>query len=508
MKEPVLIVGAGPVGLTMAMTLRRRGVDVRIVDKAAARTDKSKALAIWPRTLELLDIEGCAHRFVDAALITRGAHIREAGGRELLHVPFSTARSNYKFALMLPQSDTERLVEDELRALGVEVERQSELLSFVEAEELIVARLRRADGRVDAVVASWLVGCDGAHSTLRHAVGATFDGETAPSDFLLADVDVEGDVPRDELTICWAADGIVVLFPIDGVRMRVIADAGPLGAKPRPPPTLEEIQALVDQRGPPGLRLHTPLWLSCFRINERKVKDYRFGRVFLAGDAAHVHSPAGGQGMNTGMQDAFNLAWKMALVWRGDAAPWLLDTYSPERSAIGDQVLRNASNMTRVALLRNPLMQEIRRLAASHLGRIPALRQHMVDQLTEVDLHYRDSPLTMAAQGVDPQPRPGERAVDLALSAPLPTASRLNEVLAQGKFAVLSVDVPIVDLPQGLARIATAVHAPANADYAAGHVWLVRPDAYVATVSPARDPSAIFSLLQRRTGSMPVPLVG
>ncbi|MEJ1976588.1 MAG: FAD-dependent monooxygenase [Acetobacteraceae bacterium] len=187
-----------------------------------------------------------------------------------------------------------------------------------------------------------------------------------------------------------------------------MADVGLAAAEAAPPPTLDEIQALIDARGPAGLRAHDPFWLARFRINERKVKDYRTGRVFLAGDAAHIHSPAGGQGMNTGMQDAFNLSWKLAMVWHGRAKASLLDSYSPERSAIGEQVLRNATQMTHVAIMRNPVLQELRNLAAGVLGHIPALRQRLVDQLTEMDLHYEDGPLTGPAHAAARQPgRPG-----------------------------------------------------------------------------------------------------
>lgn len=497
MNKPVLIVGAGPVGMTLAMALRRRGVAVRIVDKSAARTDKSKALVLWARTLEMLDIEGCVAPFVQAGLLARGVHIREAGGKPLLDVPFSTVRSVYQFALMIPQSETERLLEEELGRLQVAVERSTEFLSFLEVDDGVVASIKGADGQVAQFPASWIVGCDGAHSVVRHAVGAGFDGETSPSDFLLADVEVEGGVPRDALTICWAADGLAAFFPIDGSRMRVIADCGPSGPAERPTPTLEEVQAIVDQRGPAGLRLRDPIWLSCFRINERKVRDYRHGRAFLAGDAAHIHSPAGGQGMNTGMQDAFNLAWKLALVWHERVHPALLDSYSTERSAIGDQVLRNASNMTRVAMMRNPLLQEIRRLAAHNLGRVPALRQHMVDQLSEVDLHYRDSPLTLRNAGAAPSPAAGDRAVDVALLKPANGAARLHEVLKTGKFALLSVGGPPVALPDALRDIATSVEGVANADYASGHLWLVRPDGYVATGTSSQNAPDIVAALER-----------
>ncbi len=494
MNDQVLVVGAGPVGLTMAMALKRRGVDVRSVDKAAAPTDKSKALVLWPRTLELLDIQGCVLPFLDAGLRAVGARIF-AEGKELVHVQFGTARSVYRFALMIPQSETERLLGEQLVQLGVHVERQVELTSFVDDGDRVSAVLRHADGHEETVRAAYLAACDGAHSTVRHGLGAQFEGETLPSQWVLADVELVGDVPPDEITICWTTDGVLVFFPISDRRFRVIADVGLAADGDRPPPTLEDVQALLSHRGPQGVRARNPVWISRFLINERKVREYRHGRVFLAGDAAHVHSPAGGQGMNTGMQDAFNLAWKLALVWHRQASPALLDSYSPERSAIGDQVLRNAGNMTKLAMLRNPVLQEIRNLAAGALSNVPALRQRMVDQLTEVDLHYSQSALTQMPHGAARRPAAGERAPDVVLATPENGAARLHQVLATGKFAVLSVDAARVNLHCALQPIATPAVTGAAPGYEAGHVYLIRPDAYVALSTRAGDSAAIVAAL-------------
>ncbi len=219
------------------------------------------------------------------------------------------------------------------------------------------------------------------------------------------------------------------------------------------------------------------------------MNDYRRGRVFLAGDAAHIHSPAGGQGMNTGMQDAFNLAWKLALVCQGRARHSLLDSYSPERSAIGDQVLRNASQMTHVAITRNPILQEIRNLAVGTLGHIPALRQRLVDQLTEMDLHYEGGPLT-PPHGASHQPANGHHAPDIAETQP--GGARLYEVLRGGRLVVLSVGVPALDLPGEFAGIAIAVQADAAEGYAAGYCYLVRPDGYTVVSSRPDNPAAII----------------
>jgi len=522
MKAPVLIVGAGPVGLTLAIALKRRGVDLRIVEKAAARTDKSKALVIWPRTLELLDIQRCVQPFLDIGLKATGARIR-ANGDTLVHLDLGVAQSVYPYALMVAQSETERLLEAQLASLGVEVERQVELVSFTDDERGVTALLRHADGHDESIDAGWLAACDGAHSTVRHGLDLHFEGETLPSTWLLADVRLEGDVPADEVTICWTADGVLAIFPIPGGRFRVIADIGDGGVgniggdlgdahasrhtAPQPPPSLGEVQAVLDQRGPPGLTVHDDVWLARFAINERKVKSYRHGHVFLAGDAAHIHSPAGGQGMNTGMQDAINLAWKLALVWHDDAAPSLLDSYSPERSAIGEQVLRNAGNMTRVALIRNPVLQEIRSLAAGALGKIPALRRKMVDQLTELDLHYADSPLTASPHGAARHPAAGHRAPDVPLNGAaggtngtIDNATRLHDLLASGRFVVLAVGAPAPVLSPAVKGIAVAASADSAEGYEPGHLYLIRPDAYLAMSTRAGDMAPIAEALQRIAG--------
>ncbi len=470
----VLVTGAGPVGLTLAMSLARRGVPVRIVDRNGGRTDKSKALVIWPRTLELLDIQGCAGEFIAAGIEGHGTRMH-ANGKELLQVHFDLARSPYRYALLIPQSETERVLEGQLATLGVTVERETELVSFEQDEGGVDAVLNKS-GREERVRVPWLAGCDGAHSVVRDGIGASFEGTTMPSDWVLGDVRIDGKLAHDEIDICWTDAGVLALFPIVGNRFRIIADVGASIAGPPASPTLPQLQALLDTRGPPGLKAHDPVWVSGFRINERKVRDYSHGRVFLAGDAAHIHSPAGGQGMNTGMHDAVNLAWKLALVVNGPARPSLLDSYSPERSAIGTQVLHNAARLTEIGITHNPLLRGLRDLAAETLGHLHVVQQKIVDQLTEVDLHYADSPLTIVAHGHARRPAPGERAPDV----PLADGSRLHEALRGGRFVVLAVGVAAPTLPVALEGLAQSAAAAPNDSYDAGHLYLVRPDAYVA----------------------------
>ncbi len=310
---PALVVGAGPVGLTMAAHLHHHGVACRIVDSSPQPSDKSKALVIWARSLEMLDDLGVVGDFTAAGRFLQGARFH-AGRRTLVHLTFQTPGTEYPRPLMLAQSETERLLAEHLRRVGVAVERPVELTAFADRGDHVEASLRHAGGREEQVRCDWLLGCDGAHSTTRKQLGLEFAGEADPNDFLLADCRIDG-IPQDELSLFWHSRGVLGFFPFGEGRCRVIADMGRAPGPGHPPdPTLAQVQAVVDERGPGGVRLSEAVWLAGFRIHERKVADYRRGRVFLAGDAAHIHSPAGGQGMNTGMQDAWNLAWKLALV--------------------------------------------------------------------------------------------------------------------------------------------------------------------------------------------------
>ncbi len=488
MPEPVLIVGAGPVGLTLAAELTRYGVSVRIIDRAAARTDKSKALVLWSRSLELMDRLGCTGAFVAAGMMVSGASIL-ADGRRIGHVGFAAEGTPYPHALMIPQSDTERLLEEHLASRGIRVERQVELLRFTAGAGAVDATLRHPDGREEGLRTPWLLGCDGAHSVVRHGLGMEFDGDTLPSQWVLADVHLAGvPTPPDEISIFWHADGVLVLFPITPGRYRVIADIGDTGdAAARHDPTIEEVQALLDRRAPGGMRASDPIWLAGFRINERKVRQYGAGRVFLAGDAAHIHSPAGGQGMNTGMQDAFNLAWKLALVVHGTAPGRLLDSYSIERSAVGDVVLANAGRMTAAATLRGDLKQGVRNFIASLVLQVPAVQRAMGETLSELSIAYPKSPLTVPGGRHSGGPAGGERMPPRPGEAPIGGGDT-------PRFALFAEPSP--EAAALIARHAFLLEATPRPPVTPGGMWLVRPDGYVALVAKAGDWAEVATYLE------------
>ncbi len=491
MTDSVLIAGAGPVGLTMAMELARYGVPVRIVDKSEAASTTSKAIVVWSRTLELLDRAGCAEAFVAAGHRAFGMNMF-AGTKRIGHIDLRGVASPYPFVLMLAQSETERLLEAKLATFGVTVERRTELAGLTASAAGVSATLRRADGGSETVAAGWLVGCDGAHSAVRHALGVGFPGEAMHNDWLLADVHLQGlPVPDTEMAGYLHEDGVLMFFPLAPGRYRLIGDLGPTeGAGPPLTPTLDQVRAIVARRVPAAVTIADAIWLSAFRINERQVEHYRAGRVFLAGDAAHVHSPAGGQGMNTGMQDAINLAWKLALRCRGRAAAdeALLDSYEAERRPVGAQVIAGAGRLTQAATLKNPVAQAVRNFAAHLVLGFAPVQHAMADAVSEISIGYPDSPLTAVPDYRLTAPDPGARVEPREGEPPFGAGNT-------PRFAILAAPAPGLDAL--LARHADLLEpVPRTAPDPQG-IWLVRPDGYVATTATHGEWDAIADYLDR-----------
>jgi 2-polyprenyl-6-methoxyphenol hydroxylase-like FAD-dependent oxidoreductase len=491
MKADVLVAGAGPVGLTMASELTRYGLSVRIVDKNPQRTDKSKAIVVWQRTLELLDRmgPGIAEHFVKTGLKADYANIF-AGGERIAHVDLSDVDTPYNFVLLIQQSETERLLEDHLAGFGVKVEREVELMTFEQNAGDMACVLRHADGGTEGIEVSWLIGCDGAHSTVRHGLGIPFEGSTMLNDWLLADVHVAGVEGPSAVDIHWHSEGILALFPLGGTRYRVIADAGKSassGIGEHRVPTLQEMQRILDVRGSKGLVASDPVWMSSFTINERKVAEYRVGRVFLAGDAAHVHSPAGGQGMNTGMHDAFNLAWKLALVSCGlcNAEP-LLTSYCAERSAVAKLVLEATGRATTLALLKGEAKQSIRNHIASLVFGFAPVRHLMANVLSEVAIGYPDSPLNSSRDLEPSAPAPGKRV-------PVHEGGVVAGCGSAPRFALFAAED---EAHQEIVKDFGDILEPQLCQpFDAKGLWLVRPDGYVALRAKGGDMKAVRDCL-------------
>jgi 2-polyprenyl-6-methoxyphenol hydroxylase-like FAD-dependent oxidoreductase len=469
----VLIAGAGPVGLAMAADLARFGVSVRLVEKAPERTDKSKALVLWSRTLELMDRMDCTAPFLTTGKKITAVNVT-AGKEPIAKITVDAVRTPHPYALLIPQCDTEELLGNFVTSLGVKIERDIELTDFVASADGVTSTLRHPDGTEERFESGWLIGSDGAHSTVRHKLGMEFSGETMPSSWVIADLHLS-DVPDpEEILIAWHAEGILAVFPISGSRYRVIADSGLTRAGvAAADPTMEEVQSILDKRGPGGITASDPIWLTRFTINERKVTNYRSGRVFVMGDAAHIHSPAGGQGMNTGMQDAFNLAWKLALVSRGlGDEEALLGSYSSERSPIADDVLKGAGRITEVALMTGDFKQAIRNRITSFIFGLSPVKKKMADVLTELSIGYPGSPLNGGGEYPGKGPREGERA---PVDVDHPCAGAGNTP----RFALHANggdDRGSALIEKYSDLLEPGLRAPFERD----GLWLVRPDGYVA----------------------------
>ncbi|WP_118179408.1 FAD-dependent monooxygenase [Paraburkholderia phosphatilytica] len=453
---PVLIVGAGPTGLAAAMSLARAHIPVRLIDKAREPAPHSRAIGIQARTLELFEQHRIVEPFLQRGHRARAANLHSSGQR-IARLDFDPLQTRYPYLLFLDQSVTERLLTEHLSSLGVEVERGVELTDFFQGVDGLEATLQHADGRVETLQPSWLIGADGAHSTVRHRLGLSFAGKTFSQTFLLADLALDVDWPDDELNMFASGEGLAALFPMGGGIYRLIADqhanvvalvqshlaaqgalvrtsssatsssANPMSDEPiaasddavakgaataaADAPTLEQCRELVARRIHHPMRLTSLVWSAYFHLNSRMVEQLRTRRVFLAGDAGHVHSPAGAQGMNTGIQEAFNLGWKLARVMKGEAPERLLDTYHAERHPIERDVLRQTAFVTHMAEAERGPLKLLREKVMPLLAQFGPLRDAARTRVSELSIQYRRSPLTLE-RVLDGGPRAGERAPD------------------------------------------------------------------------------------------------
>lgn len=389
----VLVVGGGPTGLTMACELLRHGITPRIIDKALAPTDKSKAFGIHPRTLELLDNIGIVDTFLEEGNACNAFDMYDCG-EPLASVVFDSIESKYPFVLMLAQSDTERMLHEHLKGYGIEVERNTELKRIKQTEDGVVATIRTPYNSTEEIHCKYLVGCDGAHSVTRHQLNFDFKGAPYPNYWLLADCNIDWKYPTFHLSIFIHPTGVTAYFPLreDRGRLMFELEDSPIDEE-MALPVMDDVHRLMEERGIQHNGISDPNWLAYFRLHHRMVDKYSEGRVFLCGDSAHIHSPMGGQGMNTGIQDSYNLAWKMALVLKGKSPETLLDSYNTERHKIGKEVVDLTDTATKMATIHNPVISVIRNKMIGVLSKITPVQQKIVSTLTQLEFHYKDSPI-------------------------------------------------------------------------------------------------------------------
>lgn len=402
----VLVIGAGPTGLLMAAECARFKMQCRIVDKSTGPALQSRALAIQPRTLELFDHLGIVDEFLAKGLKVRAAN-PFSGKERLARISFETLQSDYPFILSLEQSETERILIGYLSRLGVSVERETELMDIRQTSDKVVALLRdNRSGKEETVEAKWAVGCDGAHSAVRKAVGIPFAGKPFHNLFSLADVQIDWNFPHEEVFLFLNRGGLLGAIPMPGLnRYRLVYQSGrdPDFSLSGSAPTFQEVQSKVWETVGGEVTVSHPLWLADFHINSRLVKNYRKGRIFLAGDAAHIHSPAGGQGMNSGLQDAFNLAWKLA-----DGRENILETYNLERRSWGKDLVLATRWATKLVTLRNPIAIALRNWAIAHL--VPKFQPLLIRALSQTAIRYPKSIIASEKGHFAKGPKAGTRA--------------------------------------------------------------------------------------------------
>lgn len=376
----VLVVGAGPTGLTLACALAHRGVPVTVLDRQPSGTNTSRAAVINARSLEVLEHLDVSRRLVKQGLVAPRFTIRDRT-RTLITVDFSRLPTGYPYSLMLPQSATEATLLDRFVELGGTVRRPVDVTGVTQDRNGVVVTC--GDG--GAVRARYAVGADGVHSTVRAQAGIAFAGGEYDDSFTLADVRLTGAAPSDEVILFWAGAGLTVVAPLPGGVHRIVA---PVADAPEHP-TAHFVQRLLDERGLGTGRMNVTevIWGSRFRIQHRIAESYRAGRLLLAGDAAHVHSPAGGQGMNLGIQDAVALGDTLAAVLAG-APESRLDDYAQARRRVAGDVVSMTDRLTRLATLR-PALRPVRNTAISAVGRLPVVRGAVARRLS--GLVHRDA---------------------------------------------------------------------------------------------------------------------
>ena len=398
----VLIVGAGPTGLALAVQLIRYGIDFLIIDMRDGITPYSKAIGVQARTLEIYQQIDLADRLVDQGLIAKGVRLLE-GGEAKAEVPLSTlgeGKSPFPFLLIVEQSKHEHLLYDFIRAHRHNVRWQTTLSEFSQDGAGVAATLVNAGGEKQLVQAKYLVACDGAKSSVRRGLGLTFEGSTLERLFYVADVQLKWDFPHDMLTACLARDRSTAFFPMPGDdRYRIVGVFPEATDKTEGEIPYDEIEKQILEDSQVELDIYQVNWFSTYKVHSRRVNQFSAGRCFLAGDAAHIHSPAGAQGMNTGIQDGYNLAWKLALVLRGDAHPRILETYNEERVEVAERLLETTDRM--FDLLVNPdwLLSFVRRQifprVASFLVGLDSVNQFIFPLISQTGISYHGHSLGM-----------------------------------------------------------------------------------------------------------------
>jgi 2-polyprenyl-6-methoxyphenol hydroxylase-like FAD-dependent oxidoreductase len=502
--KPVLIAGAGPTGMMAAIELSRFNIPVRLIEQKGEPETSSRAIGVQARTLELLEQRG-----LGSSLAKFGnpgfAFSLYGDGRRIWRLRFERISSQYNYLLFVSQAETEKVLREALEKAGVTIERNLTFIALGQADRdtKLTAVLQHRDGSLEQFECSYLIDAEGAHSTARGTVGLHFEGKTHVEDYALGDLHIDGDLVETDFHIFSSVHGFISIFPMGGRRFRLMAD-NPLSDPSRGTgPSLQELQQIYDQRSHIPATIRDMSWSSWFRINSRMVNRLQVGRVFLGGDSAHIHSPAGAQGMNTGMQDMVNLCWKLAMVMKGQAKPELLETYSKERIPVIQNVLKKTEAVNDAIASESRMFRSLFNHVAPWLVGLENIEQNASEHMSQLALNYRESPLAVPG-GHSGELRAGDRLPDLPVillhsegsSETQPRPATIFSLLSPSFFTLLYCNIPDPakthsevqsaigpwhHMTRGHLIAASASHDGFEKYFGASpSIVLVRPDGYVA----------------------------
>lgn len=510
----VVITGAGPTGLALACQFVRYGIDFVMVDQREGITPYSKALGVHARTLEIYEQLGLAQSAVEQGAIASKARLLENGEvrAEVDLSNLGTGLTAYPYVLFLEQSKNEQLLYDYLKRNGKTVYWQTELVSFSQTKENVTVSVKTIDGASQEIEAKYLVGCDGPKSPVRHGLGLRFAGSTFERVFYVADAEIDWHLPHDALQVSLLKDSLLVFFPLQGKnRYRIVGMFPEEFSKDDSEVLYAEIEQRIHKEAGFALNVHDVEWFSTYKVHSRHVSQFSEGRCFLAGDAAHIHSPVGAQGMNTGIQDGYNLAWKLALVLNGKANETILETYNQERLENAKHLLQTTDRAFQVAAGQNWLLAFLRTTVLPFIFpaiiRLDPVKKILFPLLSQIGIRYRHSALSQHTGDEPFKVKAGDRMPYFLVAG-----QSIYDVLRQPKFHWLIfsntpsefqtlklefehwntelVDFNIIPFDQQIAAI-FGTHQPFNI--------LLRPDNYIALISAETSLNVIKTYFEQLT---------